>query len=411
MPIARDQRRRHSRQNPPPKSLAPPSTVSVLSSSTSGSNSTVTPGRALRSGQRSAKHHESRKARVKEPTPAEEIGKAPTLARLDQENDVFQYMDVDENSEGKGSPTEEAVEENHRDGDNDDDDDNDNDSDDDDDEASTTSTAPLVGRPSPQTPDSQAVEALKVNPREQHAWHKEKSHEASLHSDSGISVRSSSPEQESPVLQQKRPVIRSSAASGGKEKHGPFSSGYRSRTSSIDSSASRVSTYPKDWSTVYDQTAQPEEYYALSRPVVTQKAHPSKRQPSDSRRLQVDRLAPQAVQPPGPLPTPKKSGYDALASAIRSQPHDNLLKPIYRKFETLNNRILLYLQDEISELEADLSDLDKAITREEQVFCHTHASRRAEARFPSQLQWRRLDLLGRIYVKVEQYSRLISRQG
>lgn len=80
------------------------------------------------------------------------------------------------------------------------------------------------------------------------------------------------------------------------------------------------------------------------------------------------------------------------------------MKPIYRKFETLNHRILLYLQDEICEMEGEIRELDNAIAREDVMLGKTHASRRAEAKLPSQLQWRRLDLLGRSYTKVDQYS-------
>ena len=45
-----------------------------------------------------------------------------------------------------------------------------------------------------------------------------------------------------------------------------------------------------------------------------------------------------------------KSGYNLLASNISSS-GDLALTPIYRKFERLNNRVLLHLQDEIMGLE------------------------------------------------------------
>ena len=128
------------------------------------------------------------------------------------------------------------------------------------------------------------------------------------------------------------------------------------------------------------------------------------------------------------------SGYSFLASSISTQhpSSDAVLRPIYRKFETLNNRILLYLQDEICEMEQDLKDLDEAITVEEKerrsaMGLPTHPgvglantksskvggrslrreSRRQEAKFPSQLQWVRQELMGRLGGKVAQYSMLL----
>lgn len=98
-----------------------------------------------------------------------------------------------------------------------------------------------------------------------------------------------------------------------------------------------------------------------------------------------------------------KTGYDLLASNIAAR-NDAVLSPIYRKFETLNNRMLLYLQDEISEIEDSLLELDNAIAAEEAQLGEGPPSRRSEANLPSQLQWHRLDLLSRSFAKVEQYS-------
>ena len=118
------------------------------------------------------------------------------------------------------------------------------------------------------------------------------------------------------------------------------------------------------------------------------------------------------------------SGYSLLASSIStSNPSsDAVLRPIYRKFETLNNRILLYLQDEICEMEQDLQELDEAIALEEERMLKgglpshpsvglgkslgkgRRESRRQECKFPSQLQWVRQELMGRLVGKVGQYS-------
>jgi hypothetical protein len=66
---------------------------------------------------------------------------------------------------------------------------------------------------------------------------------------------------------------------------------------------------------------------------------------------------------PHPIPTdpPKTNvaGYELLRRNYPLIRVARTLIPIYRKFETLNNRILLYLQDEICEIE-DLRKLDEA---------------------------------------------------
>lgn len=109
-----------------------------------------------------------------------------------------------------------------------------------------------------------------------------------------------------------------------------------------------------------------------------------------------------APPPPKAQAKVEKSGYDHLASAIDSRDR-RFLTPIYRKFETLNNRILLYLQDEIAEMEDALKKLDTFITQEEG---QEITSRRTDTMYPSQSKWHRQELMCRICFKVEQYSKL-----
>jgi hypothetical protein len=104
------------------------------------------------------------------------------------------------------------------------------------------------------------------------------------------------------------------------------------------------------------------------------------------------------------------AGYELLASKLASRNIDGAdgnVHPLYRKFEHLNHRVLLHLQDEISELEEELRILDESIAQmtpstEKNVL--QPASRRADARFGSDLHFRRTDVLGRIFVKLGQYS-------
>jgi hypothetical protein len=105
-------------------------------------------------------------------------------------------------------------------------------------------------------------------------------------------------------------------------------------------------------------------------------------------------------------------GYRLIASKL-SGPNKAGKKldgppPLYRKFEELNHRILLHLQDEIAELEEDLHVLDQHIARlmppppDKKPM---PASRRAEARIGGELHYRRTELLGRIFIKLGQYSK------
>lgn len=107
---------------------------------------------------------------------------------------------------------------------------------------------------------------------------------------------------------------------------------------------------------------------------------------------------------------PKPSGYDLLASYLSSSEMsaEDSLPPIYRRFGNLNHRILLQLQDEIVEMEEDLQHMDRAdayqrATKQGEA---APASRRLDWQWRgSELHARRLELLGRIYLKVEQYSK------
>ena len=296
---------------------------------------------------------------------------------------VFSYMEKEDQDENSSVEADEVTEDTP------------------DEEASTTSTSPDAEIPLPQTPKYHDMEVQAIEPGEQHVWRKQKAREGSLHSDSGISVRSSSPERESPNVRHKYPTIRGST-SAGKSVQPIAYAGHHVLSGSPDSMGSRTSAYPKDWST-FNPMGYPEAYYTSSRPVVTQTMQQPRNQAIGTQKRQSGQLVRKVIHPPSPAAIPKKSGYDALASAIDSR-DDAFLKPIYRKFETLNNRILLYLQDEISEIEEDLRELDNAIAREDEALGKRSASQRAEFKLPTQLQWRRLDLLGRSYTKVEQYS-------
>lgn len=108
------------------------------------------------------------------------------------------------------------------------------------------------------------------------------------------------------------------------------------------------------------------------------------------------------------------SGYGLVASHLtRSAGQEKAgFPPLYRRFESLNHRVLLHLQDEISQMEEDLHTLDeyeemhRVATAEQEGTKPTPASRRLEARSQaySELHYRRMDLMAALIQKTEQYS-------
>jgi len=109
------------------------------------------------------------------------------------------------------------------------------------------------------------------------------------------------------------------------------------------------------------------------------------------------------------------TGYELLASRLSTytDPDNEMrtrrIKPMYRKFEALNHRLLLHLQDEISELEEQLHHLDNADTQSRRTENHIiPASRRAAAQVGGELQWHKTDILGRIGYKLAQYNQALT---
>lgn len=129
------------------------------------------------------------------------------------------------------------------------------------------------------------------------------------------------------------------------------------------------------------------------------------------------------VEADGPPPVPELPpvddrktivGYEKLAMELARA--DSGITPLYRKFDYLNHRLLLHLQDELSEMEEQLRHLDEFIARWDpaaQNGGHTPVTRRGEA-YPSPENYgfetfqRRTQLLGRIFTKTEQYNRALA---
>ncbi|KAG9680385.1 hypothetical protein KCU95_g15514, partial [Aureobasidium melanogenum] len=132
------------------------------------------------------------------------------------------------------------------------------------------------------------------------------------------------------------------------------------------------------------------------------------------------RSAPHQAGVPSPAPTAssfpdfKKTtleGYELLAAKLTDETIG--ARPMYRSFEHLHHRLLLYLQDEICEYEEELRNLDEWISQIGLVVSEGKskpASRRAEARITpadSELMFRRKFVLGEIFVKLERYHRAV----
>ncbi|KAK8153102.1 hypothetical protein IWX90DRAFT_364529, partial [Phyllosticta citrichinensis] len=101
-------------------------------------------------------------------------------------------------------------------------------------------------------------------------------------------------------------------------------------------------------------------------------------------------------------------GDDDEHDAEKGRAPERHVRPLYRRFEYLQHRILLHIQDELSEMEEKLGEMDKWIaeqsTLRDQQGMAAPASRRLEARYGNDVHARRTLLLGDIYVKLGQYS-------
>ncbi|KAB8074689.1 hypothetical protein BDV29DRAFT_117466 [Aspergillus leporis] len=112
------------------------------------------------------------------------------------------------------------------------------------------------------------------------------------------------------------------------------------------------------------------------------------------------------------------SGYGLLTWQLSSSvdKEDHCLPPLYRRFENLNHRVLLYLQDEIAQMEEELGVLDeyeelnRISTAEQERTKIVPASRRmdAQAQVYSSLHYRREEIMTALTHKTQQYNNALS---
>jgi len=206
-----------------------------------------------------------------------------------------------------------------------------------------------------------------------------------------VSVRTNSSDQDSPLLKYK--------SAGEIKREGGATAAVR-----VASRAATPLTRPRDKGkrAAYNLEMDPQVFYgAITKPPPQQlerRASTQKEVVKHERATALQR-APKGSR----LGIDSKTGYDLLASSISST-GQTPLKPIYRRFEALHNRVLLYLQDEISELEEELKHIDRAIAEADREVGIRKTSRRAEMKLPSQLHWRRMEITRRIMATMDQYS-------
>lgn len=249
---------------------------------------------------------------------------------------------------------------------------------------------------------------LEVNADQQskrQTWHAGYDQAGSFHSDSGISMGSTSGDADSPILQHKYPSIRRTPRLSPASHEPSIPEHHGLNTSSdvfpVPHLASGTDAWPQ-WTGASDN---PESYYtsiAHEYPpnITTTICQLPVTPPELSPQLPRNRKEQQAKEP-----SRERHGYSPLVSTVPSN-DGATVKPTYRKFETLNNRILLHLQQGISELEAKVEKLDAAVASEEQhsAIAGQVVSGLAEAKYPTHVHQRRAELLGECASKVNMYS-------
>lgn len=102
------------------------------------------------------------------------------------------------------------------------------------------------------------------------------------------------------------------------------------------------------------------------------------------------------------------SGYELLAAKLVGGLGGPPVSPIYRRFEALNHRLLLYLQADLVDLEAELGSLDRKDTVDRGCGL-IPASRRHERWSNTAVSQQRTEILGQIGYKLSQYSKRQTR--
>ncbi|RAL01687.1 uncharacterized protein BO80DRAFT_444374 [Aspergillus ibericus CBS 121593] len=187
---------------------------------------------------------------------------------------------------------------------------------------------------------------------------------------------------------------------------------------SLEATYSTVGAFPDSSHYLEKQSmdlgSRPEVYY----PRNSVSLHRSPLPPSPPRSPEEDLHRPTRRRRRSTKSSSASSGYGLLASRLSSstESQEPRIPPLYRRFEDVNHRVLLHLQDEIAQMEEDLRVLDeyeelhRAAAAEQEGTTILPASRRmdAQAQVYSSLHYRREELLGTLARKTEQYNNALS---
>ncbi|MCJ1477072.1 hypothetical protein MMC13_005743 [Lambiella insularis] len=368
-----------SRRTPIRKKPSAASLFSNLTHASNGSNdsnATVTPESVAKSKQRASKSGTSRMTTSTRASNRKHSSRStPTMPPVEERPNVFEFMVEDEDGHGEAVELEgiHVPQELHLD------------------------TASVGSSSSAE--QSYYTRATRIQKGQRQGWDEHSLPSGSSFNDSGISVRSSSPERDSPILRQKLPNSR---VSKGKSKQ-------INEDAPVDSTTHYVTSprvlRPFDGG----PDTSPEAFYSTaSRPSLQHHGYTSSECSLPSRRntdhdVEVhDQEAsgmPDDIKP-GDKVTTSKMSLDKGASAP--------VKPVYRKFESLNNRALLCLQDDISDLETRLHHIDQAIAAAGNDGKRKEMSANGEIDESRHLRWQRRELIGQILTNLDQYNRALS---
>ncbi|KAK5995565.1 hypothetical protein PT974_03978 [Cladobotryum mycophilum] len=117
-----------------------------------------------------------------------------------------------------------------------------------------------------------------------------------------------------------------------------------------------------------------------------------------------------ALPPLPALPAPERqlSGLELLAAKLSGSIVGPKLAPIYRRFESLHHRLLLHLQDELTQLESQLDELDTQDAHLKMYGSGPQGPRRKERNEQRDIAWRRNEILSQIAQKLYQYHQALA---
>ncbi|MCJ1400234.1 hypothetical protein MMC11_003438 [Xylographa trunciseda] len=374
--IARGSRARRTPIRKRPSEASMFSVVTHNSNSSNGSNTTVTPESVAKAKHRSSKPVAPRKTADARPSNKKSSRSAPTMPSVEERPNVFEFMVEDEEGGvGRGD----AVE---LDG--------------------THATQPLRVRTASVSSSSSAEQKYCVRPKatqddQYHRWNERSFPSGSSFTDSGISVRSSSPERDFPIMRHK--LLNNRPLDG------------KSREVEDDQLYNTIDRYAASPRVLgpFDggPETSPEAFYSMSsRPSFQDHEFDSSigHLPPQRSNMSADETH---DEDPATSEDYANFACGRLASHI-SVNRTTALKPIYRKFESLNNRALLSLQGEVASLEIQLKHVDEALANTSKVGASGETSANVHTENVRSLQWQRTELMRSILRSLEHYNRALS---